>query len=37
VLRQGAVVRVDLRPDAPRLLQEPGGYRMFLRAGPPAS
>jgi RTX calcium-binding nonapeptide repeat (4 copies) len=37
VLRQGAVIQVDLRSDAPRLLQEPGGYQMFLRAGPPAS
>ena len=31
-LRQGAVVQVDVRSDAPGALQEPGGYRMLLRA-----
>ena len=30
-LRQGAVVQVDVRSDAPGVMQEPGGYRMMLR------
>ena len=31
-LGEGAVVQVDVRSDTSALLQEPGGYRMMLRA-----